>query len=400
MKAMNYDASLYGTSNNLQRNLVGTEPQKKTLTSLATKAPIYNRMSTDALSRQPTNNRLSPRPTERESQMYSQIGSYGYRNFDTFNMNLPSSRTNSFPASKTVKQAPERYDSEDETEPGYTRLQQLAPHVQIKPINKIETPERMYQEEKYKEDLKNQQPPPQSVVVQQTTPINKNYLLRMKRKHRFKVTANLSGTKFDLVKNVVEAIGCKLVPEDNFNCNLIWDDTKVSVESISELKSFQRYNHFVAMSEISRKDALARNMLKMYKVLPQEFDFVPKSWIMPTEYSQLLSHSIDMKKAKLSRTYILKPSNGAMGHGIKLYRNVEKIQPSENFIVQEYISNPYLLDGFKFDLRIYALVTSCDPLRAFIFNNGLVRLGTEKYLEPHESNIVRSLLSKSFDLNL
>ena len=34
--------------------------------------------------------------------------------------------------------------------------------------------------------------------------------------------------------------------------NLIWDDTKVSVENISDLKSFQRYNHFVAMSEISR----------------------------------------------------------------------------------------------------------------------------------------------------
>jgi hypothetical protein len=402
MKAINYDSSLYGVSSNLQRNLVGTEAPKKTLSSLATKAPIYNRMSSDSLNRPddlsrriPTSNRLSPRPLERDSNVHSQIGSYGYRNFDTFNMNLPSSRANSFPASKTVKQAPEKYDSEDETEPGYTRLHQLAPHVQVKPINKIETPERMYQEEKYKEELKQQHQnhqqtgPPISIPA--TAPINKNYLLRMKRKHRNKITANLSGTKFDLVKNVVESIGCKLVPEENFNCNLIWDDTKVSVESISELKSFQRYNHFVAMSEISRKDALARNMLKMYKVLPQEFDFVPKSWIMPSEYSQLLSHSIDMKKAKQSRTFILKPSNGAMGHGIKLYRNVEKIQPSENFIVQEYIANPYLLDGFKFDLRIYALVTSCDPLRAFIFNNGLVRLGTEKYQEPHESNIVRSL---------
>jgi tubulin polyglutamylase TTLL7 len=138
-----------------------------------------------------------------------------------------------------------------------------------------------------------------------------------------------------------------------------------------------------------RKDALARNMLKMYKVLPNEFDFVPKTWIMPSDYSQLLSYSIDMKKAQQKRTFILKPSNAAMGHGIKLYRNIEKIQPTDNFIVQEYIANPYLLDKYKFDLRIYALVTSCDPLRAFIFNNGLVRLGTEKYQEPHESNIVK-----------
>ena len=141
------------------------------------------------------------------------------------------------------------------------------------------------------------------------------------------------------------------------------------------------------MSEISKKDALARNILKMHKVLPSDFDFVPRSWIMPAEHSSLLTYAADMRKLKQNRTFIVKPSNGAMGHGIKLYKNAEKIQPLENYIVQEYLTNPYLLDGFKFDLRIYALVTSCDPLRAFIYNNGLVRLGTEEYQEPTEQNI-------------
>ena len=143
------------------------------------------------------------------------------------------------------------------------------------------------------------------------------------------------------------------------------------------------------MSEISKKDSLARNILKICKVMPQDFDFVPKTWIMPTDYSSLLTYSIEMKKMNQKRTYIMKPANGAMGHGIKLYKNVDRIQPTENYIVQEYIANPYLLDGYKFDMRIYVLVTSCDPLRAFIYNNGLVRLGTEQYQEPHESNIVR-----------
>jgi hypothetical protein len=56
-----------------------------------------------------------------------------------------------------------------------------------------------------------------------------------------------------------------------------------------------------------------------------------------------------------------------------------KIPASEHFIVQEYVEKPFLLDGYKFDLRIYVLITSCDPLRVFLFNDGLVRMSTEKY---------------------
>lgn len=213
----------------------------------------------------------------------------------------------------------------------------------------------------------------------------------MKRKYKKKISANVSGTKFEIVKEAIKAIGCKVMPDEQFDCNLIWDDTRVSVEGISELKAFQRYNHFPAMSEISRKDALARNMLKMYKILPQEFDFVPKTWVMPTEFSSFVTHAVEAKKsgANQKKTYIMKPSNGAMGHGIRLFKSFERIQPADNYIIQEYIANPLLWDGFKFDLRIYALVTSCDPLRAFIYNNGLARLSTEPYQEPHESNIDR-----------
>jgi len=48
--------------------------------------------------------------------------------------------------------------------------------------------------------------------------------------------------------------------------------------------------------------------------------------------------------------------------------------------VQKYIKNPALIDGHKFDFRIYVLVTSVvEPLTIFVYNDGLVRLASEKY---------------------
>lgn len=74
---------------------------------------------------------------------------------------------------------------------------------------------------------------------------------------------------------------------------------------------------------------------------------------------------------------------------IRLIRHPESLTPAEHTIVQEYISEPFLVDGFKCDMRIYVLVTKCMPLRVFIFNEGLLRLSTEAYSAPTDVNLVR-----------
>ena len=57
-------------------------------------------------------------------------------------------------------------------------------------------------------------------------------------------------------------------------------------------------------------------------------------------------------------------------------------------VVQRYIDNPLLVDGFKFDLRIYVVVTGInnDQMHAFVADEGLARFCTEKYKKPTKDN--------------
>lgn len=88
--------------------------------------------------------------------------------------------------------------------------------------------------------------------------------------------------------------------------------------------------------------------------------------------------------------YILKPCDGCQGKGIKLAMNIDQIVNNMEFdamICQQYITNPLLWNGYKFDIRFYVLITSVKQLRVYIYNEGIVRLATEKYEQPNESNI-------------
>ena len=48
---------------------------------------------------------------------------------------------------------------------------------------------------------------------------------------------------------------------------------------------------------------------------------------------------------------------------------------------------PHLVDGFKYDLRIYVFLNGVKPLRAYMYRDGLARFATEKYEKPTDTNL-------------
>jgi hypothetical protein len=55
-------------------------------------------------------------------------------------------------------------------------------------------------------------------------------------------------------------------------------------------------------------------------------------------------------------------------------------------VVSQYVDNPLLVDGYKFDLRIYVALTSINPLRIYIYEDGLARFATQKYSSSVSAN--------------
>jgi len=47
---------------------------------------------------------------------------------------------------------------------------------------------------------------------------------------------------------------------------------------------------YPGIQSISRKNQLARNLMRMYKACPDEYDFFPKTWVIPNDANDLRNH--------------------------------------------------------------------------------------------------------------
>ena len=170
---------------------------------------------------------------------------------------------------------------------------------------------------------------------------------------------------------------------ESLDWDILWTDNAVQPETLAKMQPFQKINHFPGMYSIARKNNLGRNLMRMRKAFPEAFKFFPPTWLLPAEFGDFKNQFT--KKGK--KTFIIKPAASSQGKGIFLTRTWENVPTDEPMVAQRYLHKPYLIDGLKFDLRIYVLIAGCDPLRIFLYHDGLARLATEEYIAPTNDNL-------------
>ncbi|XP_053500349.1 probable tubulin polyglutamylase TTLL9 isoform X2 [Ictalurus furcatus] len=160
-----------------------------------------------------------------------------------------------------------------------------------------------------------------------------------------------------------------------------------------------RICHFRNHYELTRKNLLVKNLKRYRKTLDREAgrqeaakcDFFPRTFELPSEYHLF----VEEFKRSPGNIWIMKPVARSQGKGIFLFRKLKDIMEwkkdgirfeeqkeeaqVESHVAQRYIENPYLINGRKFDLRVYVLVTSYLPLKAWLYRDGFARFSNTRF---------------------
>lgn len=167
------------------------------------------------------------------------------------------------------------------------------------------------------------------------------------------------------------------------------------------LRPWQRLNHFPKSANITKKDGLARNLRRMRTSYGGSmFEFFPLTFILPNEYKKFVAEfSKQDGGGQQSNYWICKPTEQSCGRGIFIFQDLHDLTYDCAVVVQKYIIKPYLISGYKFDLRLYAIVTSFHPFQLYIYHEGLVRFSTEKFdlssLDNRFSHLTNTSINKT-----
>jgi len=205
--------------------------------------------------------------------------------------------------------------------------------------------------------------------------------------------------EYNAVINILRQGGLYRLRADSHRWSLLWSNHPPP-ETLRAIKPCQKTNHFPGSHHLGRKDLIWRNIARMKTRYGAPYEITPEVFILPREME-----SFDATRSNDPEgLWIWKPCSSSCGRGIKVLSSSIAQEEARELgrkrgIIQRYVPEPLLIDGYKFDLRIYVVVLSYDPLKIYINDEGLVRIATEKYSNSPESLSSRTMHLTNYSVN-
>lgn len=118
-----------------------------------------------------------------------------------------------------------------------------------------------------------------------------------------------------LVKGVMETSG--LGQTEGNEWNVLWTSQSIKSYIYEAMNEYQKINHFPMSNELTRKDRLCENVVKMQERFGKEvFNILPDSYILPDEFADFYSHFHSLRSKEQKNMWIIKPQNSSQGKGI------------------------------------------------------------------------------------
>jgi hypothetical protein len=176
-------------------------------------------------------------------------------------------------------------------------------------------------------------PKPKTTIEQGSTQQTQVLPLPQKPKRRkCRVTVDISSCRYAIIRQCLRERDFRLIKKPTNKWDIWWSDRGDKLKEIRRLNAFQKVNHFPCMEEICRKDFLSNNLNGIYKILPEEYDFFPRSFLIPAE-------TIELQKAMekdMKTTYIVKVSifrfSPAPSSSVIIYHSSFSFQIAKNFM--------------------------------------------------------------------
>ena len=145
------------------------------------------------------------------------------------------------------------------------------------------------------------------------------------------------------------------------------------------LLPLQRASRFPDVDQLSDKGLLTLNIAHMRQYFPDEYAFYPQSFNVPAQMEQFKA---EFAKSK-NKLWLVKPRARCCGEGIRLINDTDVVagllDPNiGEWYVQQFVAPPAFIQhktnhsNYKFVFRLFALVTSFDPLRVYLHREGLI----------------------------